>query len=55
MDVFKSGMKQAASVASKVWGAVASAYSYSDDEVRGGLGGVVKVPRENFIVLALYK
>uniref|UniRef100_A0A7N8X7V5 DENN/MADD domain containing 4C n=1 Tax=Mastacembelus armatus TaxID=205130 RepID=A0A7N8X7V5_9TELE len=34
MDVLKSGMKQAANVASKVWGAVASAYSYSDDEVR---------------------
>lgn len=33
MDVFKSSMKQAANVASKVWGAVASAYSYSDDEV----------------------
>lgn len=33
MDVLKSGMKQAASVASKVWGAVASAYVYSDDEV----------------------
>uniref|UniRef100_A0A8C9VE89 DENN domain containing 4C n=1 Tax=Scleropages formosus TaxID=113540 RepID=A0A8C9VE89_SCLFO len=33
MDVLKSGMKQAASVASKVWGAVASAYAYSDDEV----------------------
>ncbi|KAE8632737.1 hypothetical protein XENTR_v10001655 [Xenopus tropicalis] len=32
MDVLKSGMKQAATVASKVWGAVASAYSYSDDE-----------------------
>ncbi|KAG9333587.1 hypothetical protein JZ751_011324 [Albula glossodonta] len=32
MDVLKSGMKQAASVASKVWGAVASAYAYSDDE-----------------------
>ncbi|XP_036372451.1 DENN domain-containing protein 4C-like [Megalops cyprinoides] len=32
MDVLKSGMKQAASVASKVWGAVASAYNYSDDE-----------------------
>ncbi|XP_066576519.1 DENN domain-containing protein 4C [Amia ocellicauda] len=32
MDVFKSSMKQAANVASKVWGAVASAYSYSDDE-----------------------
>lgn len=33
MDVLKSGMKQAANVASKVWGAVASAYAYSDDEV----------------------
>lgn len=33
IDVLKSGMKQAANVASKVWGAVASAYSYSDDEV----------------------
>lgn len=33
IDVLKSGMKQAATVASKVWGAVASAYSYSDDEV----------------------
>ncbi|KAM4611923.1 DENN domain-containing protein 4C isoform 1-T2 [Polymixia lowei] len=32
MDVLKSGMKQAANVASKVWGAVASAYAYSDDE-----------------------
>lgn len=32
IDVLKSGMKQAANVASKVWGAVASAYSYSDDE-----------------------
>ncbi|KAM3938347.1 DENN domain-containing protein 4C isoform 2-T2 [Leptodactylus fuscus] len=32
MDVLKSSMKQAANVASKVWGAVASAYSYSDDE-----------------------
>uniref|UniRef100_A0A673APB0 DENN/MADD domain containing 4C n=1 Tax=Sphaeramia orbicularis TaxID=375764 RepID=A0A673APB0_9TELE len=39
MDVFKSSMKQAANVASKVWGAVASAYSYSDDEVsRAGRG-----------------
>uniref|UniRef100_A0A8C9WSS2 DENN domain containing 4C n=1 Tax=Scleropages formosus TaxID=113540 RepID=A0A8C9WSS2_SCLFO len=35
MDVLKSGMKQAASVASKVWGAVASAYAYSDDEEHG--------------------
>uniref|UniRef100_A0A4W3INZ3 DENN domain containing 4C n=1 Tax=Callorhinchus milii TaxID=7868 RepID=A0A4W3INZ3_CALMI len=34
MDVLKSGMKQAVNVANKVWGAVASAYSYSDDEVR---------------------
>lgn len=34
IDVLKSGMKQAANVASKVWGAVASAYAYSDDEVR---------------------
>lgn len=33
VDMLKSGMKQAANVASKVWGAVASAYSYSDDEV----------------------
>lgn len=33
IDVLRSSMKQAANVASKVWGAVASAYSYSDDEV----------------------
>lgn len=33
IDVLKSSMKQAATVASKMWGAVASAYSYSDDEV----------------------
>lgn len=39
MDVFKSSMKQAANVASKVWGAVASAYSYSDDEDEQGQGG----------------
>uniref|UniRef100_A0A671YYK6 DENN domain containing 4C n=1 Tax=Sparus aurata TaxID=8175 RepID=A0A671YYK6_SPAAU len=39
IDVLKSGMKQAANVASKVWGAVASAYSYSDDEVTQGGGG----------------
>ncbi|KAL0970341.1 hypothetical protein UPYG_G00240660 [Umbra pygmaea] len=32
MDVLKSGMKQAGSLASKVWGVVSSAYSYSDDE-----------------------
>ncbi|XP_076828543.1 DENN domain-containing protein 4C [Brachyhypopomus gauderio] len=32
VDMLKLGMKQAANVASKVWGAVASAYSYSDDE-----------------------
>uniref|UniRef100_A0A8D3E7F1 DENN domain-containing protein 4C n=1 Tax=Scophthalmus maximus TaxID=52904 RepID=A0A8D3E7F1_SCOMX len=36
IDVLKSSMKQAANVASKVWGAVASAYSYSDDEGGGG-------------------
>lgn len=34
IDVLKSSMKQAANVASKVWGAVASAYADSDDEVR---------------------
>uniref|UniRef100_A0A8C2JY71 DENN/MADD domain containing 4C n=1 Tax=Cyprinus carpio TaxID=7962 RepID=A0A8C2JY71_CYPCA len=34
VDMLKSGMKQAANVASKMWDAVASAYSYSDDEVR---------------------
>ncbi|NXH50858.1 DEN4C protein, partial [Dicaeum eximium] len=33
MNVLKSGMKQAANVASKMWGVVTSAYSYSDDEV----------------------
>ncbi|XP_056156609.1 DENN domain-containing protein 4C [Lampris incognitus] len=38
MDVLKSGMKQAANVASKVWGAVASAYSYSDDEDESAQG-----------------
>ncbi|XP_037707028.1 DENN domain-containing protein 4C isoform X2 [Choloepus didactylus] len=32
IDVLKSGMKQAATVASKMWVAVTSAYSYSDDE-----------------------
>ncbi|KAM5191260.1 DENN domain-containing protein 4C [Mantella aurantiaca] len=32
MDVLKSSMKQAATVASKMWGAVASAYNYSDEE-----------------------
>ncbi|XP_008582987.1 PREDICTED: DENN domain-containing protein 4C [Galeopterus variegatus] len=32
IDVLKSSMKQAATVASKMWGAVASAYNYSDDE-----------------------
>uniref|UniRef100_A0A8C8K5G8 DENN/MADD domain containing 4C n=1 Tax=Oncorhynchus tshawytscha TaxID=74940 RepID=A0A8C8K5G8_ONCTS len=41
MDVLKSGMKQAGNLASKVWGAVASAYSYSDDEVSGD--GLVEV------------
>eukprot|EP00064_Thunnus_orientalis_P001143 superscaffoldBa00000074_g1145 len=39
IDVLKSSMKQAANVASKVWGAVASAYSYSDDEDEQGQGG----------------
>lgn len=39
MDVLKSSMKQAATVASKVWGAVASAYSYSDDEDEQGPPG----------------
>uniref|UniRef100_A0A8D0AKC0 DENN domain containing 4C n=1 Tax=Sander lucioperca TaxID=283035 RepID=A0A8D0AKC0_SANLU len=39
IDVFKSSMKQAANVASKVWGAVASAYSYSDDEEEQAQGG----------------
>ncbi|XP_057276170.1 DENN domain-containing protein 4C isoform X3 [Pezoporus wallicus] len=34
MDVLKSGMKQAANVASKMWGVVTSAYSYSDDEAK---------------------
>ncbi|XP_073398823.1 DENN domain-containing protein 4C isoform X1 [Dendrobates tinctorius] len=32
MDVLRSGMKQAANVASKMWGTVVSAYNYSDDE-----------------------
>ncbi|XP_029775621.1 DENN domain-containing protein 4C isoform X2 [Suricata suricatta] len=32
IDVLKSGMKQAATVASKMWVAVSSAYSYSDEE-----------------------
>ncbi|XP_074851074.1 DENN domain-containing protein 4C [Carettochelys insculpta] len=32
LDVLKSGMKQAATVASKMWGAVTSQYNYSDDE-----------------------
>ncbi|KAM8792889.1 DENN domain-containing protein 4C isoform 2-T2 [Eudromia elegans] len=34
IDVLKSGMKQAANVASKMWGAVTSAYNYSDDEAK---------------------
>ncbi|XP_075066760.1 DENN domain-containing protein 4C [Mixophyes fleayi] len=38
MDVLKSSMKQAATVASKMWGAVASAYNYSDDEEEGHRG-----------------
>ncbi|KAL4641559.1 DENN domain-containing protein 4C-like isoform X1 [Arapaima gigas] len=32
MDVLKTSMKQAANVASKMWGVVANAYAYSDDE-----------------------
>uniref|UniRef100_A0A668SJV1 DENN/MADD domain containing 4C n=1 Tax=Oreochromis aureus TaxID=47969 RepID=A0A668SJV1_OREAU len=39
IDVLKSGMKQAANVASKVWGAVASAYADSDDEDEAQAGG----------------
>uniref|UniRef100_A0A8V0YNP7 DENN domain containing 4C n=1 Tax=Gallus gallus TaxID=9031 RepID=A0A8V0YNP7_CHICK len=38
MDVLKSGMKQAANVASKMWGVVTSAYSYSDDEAKNSQG-----------------
>uniref|UniRef100_A0A1A8J609 DENN/MADD domain containing 4C n=2 Tax=Nothobranchius TaxID=28779 RepID=A0A1A8J609_NOTKU len=38
INVLKSGMKQAANVASKMWGAVASAY-YSDDEEEQAVGG----------------
>ncbi|KAM7077633.1 DENN domain-containing protein 4C isoform 5-T7 [Ciconia maguari] len=34
MDVLKSGMKQAANVASKMWGVVTSAYSYPGDEAK---------------------
>uniref|UniRef100_A0AAX7W7V5 UDENN domain-containing protein n=1 Tax=Astatotilapia calliptera TaxID=8154 RepID=A0AAX7W7V5_ASTCA len=44
IDVLKSSMKQAANVASKVWGAVASAYADSDDEVR-----VIKSPERKGI------
>ncbi|XP_047433412.1 DENN domain-containing protein 4C isoform X2 [Mugil cephalus] len=39
IDVLKSSMKQAANVASKVWGAVANAYAYSDDEDEQTQGG----------------
>ncbi|KAM7377430.1 hypothetical protein PAMA_013964 [Pampus argenteus] len=39
IDVLKSSMKQAANVASKVWGVVASAYAYSDDEDEQSQGG----------------
>ncbi|XP_022614464.1 DENN domain-containing protein 4C isoform X1 [Seriola dumerili] len=39
IDVLKSSMKQAANVASKMWGAMASAYSYSDDEDEQAQGG----------------
>lgn len=44
MDVLKSGMKQAANVASKVWGAVASAYVYSDEEVSMFVGEGKRLP-----------
>uniref|UniRef100_A0A3P9Q4E5 DENN domain containing 4C n=1 Tax=Poecilia reticulata TaxID=8081 RepID=A0A3P9Q4E5_POERE len=33
IDVLKSSMKHAANVGSKMWGAMASAFTYSDDEV----------------------
>lgn len=39
IDVLKSSMKQAANVASKMWGAVASAYADSDDEDEAQAGG----------------
>ncbi|XP_030578455.1 DENN domain-containing protein 4C isoform X2 [Archocentrus centrarchus] len=39
IDVLKLSMKQAANVASKVWGAVASAYADSDDEDEPQVGG----------------
>ncbi|XP_051922791.1 DENN domain-containing protein 4C isoform X2 [Hippocampus zosterae] len=39
IDVLRSGMKQAANVASKMWVAVATAYSYSDDEEEQGPSG----------------
>ncbi|XP_061768525.1 DENN domain-containing protein 4C isoform X1 [Nerophis ophidion] len=39
IDVLKSGMKQAANVASKMLVAVATAYSYSDDEEEQGPSG----------------
>uniref|UniRef100_A0A8C0FPY1 DENN domain containing 4C n=1 Tax=Bubo bubo TaxID=30461 RepID=A0A8C0FPY1_BUBBB len=48
MDVLKSGMKQAANVASKMWGVVTSAYSYSDDEANLKISfctGEVSFPR----------
>lgn len=41
IDVLKSGMKQAANVASKVLVAVATAYSYSDDEVFNFFAGIM--------------
>uniref|UniRef100_A0A3B3WSW0 UDENN domain-containing protein n=1 Tax=Poecilia mexicana TaxID=48701 RepID=A0A3B3WSW0_9TELE len=36
IDVLKSSMKHAANVGSKMWGAMASAFTYSDDEVSPG-------------------
>lgn len=39
IDVLKSSMKQAANVGSKMWGAMASAFTYSDDEDEQPQGG----------------
>uniref|UniRef100_A0A3B5BGB2 DENN domain containing 4C n=1 Tax=Stegastes partitus TaxID=144197 RepID=A0A3B5BGB2_9TELE len=49
IDVLKSSMKQAANVASKMWGAVASAYNYSDDEVTQAGGGFPSHLDENML------
>lgn len=53
MDVLKSSMKQAANVASKVWGAVASVYVYSDDEVSDGYDGMERSGFDNFLSLRM--